>query len=35
VASKIQVQWVSGPKKLFFDFVGEILVCLFWSFESA
>ncbi len=23
VASKIQVQWVSGPKNLFFDFVGK------------
>jgi hypothetical protein len=29
VASKIRVQWVSGPKNLFFDFVGKILVCLF------
>jgi hypothetical protein len=28
VASKIQVQWVSGPKNLFFDFVGEIEVSL-------
>jgi hypothetical protein len=27
VASKIRVQWVSGPKNLFFDFVGKILVC--------
>ncbi len=32
VASKIQVQWVSGPKNLFFDFVGEIEVSLLWSF---
>jgi hypothetical protein len=26
VASKIQVQWVSGPKNLFFDFVGKYCV---------
>jgi hypothetical protein len=25
VASKIQVQWVSGPQKLFFDFVGKLI----------